>query len=175
MTEKELAELLKARLDKDLTGYTTSIGEALIYKVIITEEGKFHPDKPLMPKRGQLSFQTDVLVKKDHIPLIVIETKYGGVSSHDVLIYSSKAIKHKEIYPYLRYGLVVGDLEVIENKFCTNKTGIDFAMVIKDVNNLTNFVRVVKEQLASAELLLNMLKDKHKTKIYTNVVRIENV
>lgn len=175
MTEKEFSELLKARLDKDLTGYSISIGEPLIYKVIITNEGKFHPDKPLEPKRGQLSFQTDVLIKKEHIPLTVIEAKYGGFSTHDVLTYSSKAIKHKEIYPYLRYGFVVGNSEVIENKFFTHNMGLDFAMAIKDVNNLTNFVRVVKEQLASAELLLNVLKDKHKTKIYTNVIRIENV
>lgn len=37
----------------------------------------------------------------------------GDASSHDVLLYSSKAAKHKSIYPYLRYGSVVFRLEAL--------------------------------------------------------------
>ena len=27
-----------------------------------------------------------------------------GLSTHDVLTYSAKATRHKQVYPYLRYG-----------------------------------------------------------------------
>jgi len=49
------------------------------------------------------------------LPFVVIETKYGSFSTHDVLIYSTKALKHKEIYPYIRYGFVVGGIDEIYN------------------------------------------------------------
>jgi len=72
---------------------------------MIDENLNFVPVSPQAPKRGILAFQTDLLIAKNSIPLAVIETKYGGFSTHDVLVYSVKAQKHKETYPYLRYGL----------------------------------------------------------------------
>jgi len=87
--------------------------------VIINENFKFEPNKPRKPKRGSYAFQTDLLIirKNNKLPLVVLETKYGGFSTHDVLTYSSKAQKHKEVYPYLRYGLVVGGTDKITNNF----------------------------------------------------------
>ena len=43
---------------------------------------------------------------KKSIPLVVMKIKFGRFKTHDVLTYSAKALKHKEIYPCLRYGLV---------------------------------------------------------------------
>lgn len=40
----------------------------------------------------------------------------GDASSHDVLLYSAKAAKHKYIYPYLRYGFVVVGLQALERR-----------------------------------------------------------
>jgi len=91
--------------------YEVKIDENLIYRVIINEKLKFEPNEPRTRRRGSYAFQTDLLIirKDTRFPLVVIETKYNGFSTHDVLTYSTKAKKHKEIYPYLRYGLVVGE------------------------------------------------------------------
>jgi hypothetical protein len=38
----------------------------------------------------------------------VIECKLKTVTTHDALTYSAKAATHKNVHPYLRYGIIVG-------------------------------------------------------------------
>lgn len=61
------------------------------------------------PKRGDSAFQTDLCiferVEDVLLPRVVLEFK-TSVTTHDILTYSTKAEKHKTIYPNLRYGLV---------------------------------------------------------------------
>ena len=75
--------------------------ENLLYKLFIDARGKLSPSNFDNPKRGQLAFQIDILIKKksNNVPLVVIEIKYGGFYTHQVLIYSTKALKYKEVYP----------------------------------------------------------------------------
>ena len=59
------------------------------------------------------SYQTDLLVvdiepNDQWTPRVVIECKLGSLSSHDALTYSAKAETHKQVHPYLRYGILVG-------------------------------------------------------------------
>ena len=120
MNETQFTEILEKFLKKELEGYEVKRNENLIYKVIVNENMQFNPKNPKKPKRGNLSFQTDLMIKKNNLPLVVIETKFGGFSTHDVLTYSTKALKHKEVYPYLRYGFVVGGVKIIQNRFFTH-------------------------------------------------------
>ena len=62
------------------------------------------------------------------------------ITTHDVLTYSTKARKHKQVYPYLRYGLVIGSVERIPRRFFTHNEGLDFcvaAAVYKGMEPLT--------------------------------------
>ena len=95
-------------------------GKALLYAVTVDNNMALTVD-PKHPVRGDSAFQTDLCVfetktvpsntangpKSDDvlIPRVVLEFK-SGISTHDVLTYSAKARKHKQVYPYLRYGLV---------------------------------------------------------------------
>jgi hypothetical protein len=45
-----------------------------------------------------------------------------------VLTYSTKARRHKQVYPYLRYGLVVGNIEEIPWRFFAHNEGLDFCV-----------------------------------------------
>ena len=117
MNEKQFSDEIWKYLKESLKSHQVSQGESLLYKLIIGTDGKTKPEKTDLPSRGNYAFQTDILVKEKNIPLVVVELKYGGFSTHDVLVYSTKAIKHKEIYPYLRYGLVVGGQDKIDRKF----------------------------------------------------------
>jgi hypothetical protein len=155
--------------------------ENLIYKVIIDENLQYKPNNPKSPKRGNYAFQTDlVIVKKERdsfLPLVVIETKYEGFSTHDVLTYSTKALRHKEIYPYVRYGLVVGGNNKIDNRFFTHNIGFDFAIALQNIDEqgiqkLCDII--VKKQLKTAELLLDIFGGrKSKVKKYNAIVEIE--
>ena len=131
MNEKDFTEIIYRELENSLvnSGYIVSIYENLLYKLIIDDRGELQPHNFKSPARGQYAFQTDIVIKKRinekvSIPLVVIEIKYGGLTTHDVLTYSAKALKHKDIYPYLRYGLVLGGLKSIPNRFFVHKSGI---------------------------------------------------
>jgi hypothetical protein len=117
-------------------------------------------------RRGQYAFQTDILVKKARpaLPLVVIELKFGGFSTHDIITYSSKAVRHKEIYPYLRYGFVVGGATSLSKKFLTHNQGIDFAMSVGDLEtDGPALVGLIKRQLGDAERLVELMRNETKT------------
>jgi hypothetical protein len=61
-----------------------------------------------------MGYQTDILVRDEladdlWVPRVVIECKLGGVTTHDALTYSAKADTHKQVHPYLRYGILIGN------------------------------------------------------------------
>jgi len=106
-------------------------GAALLYQVTVNNrlELTVNPKKPM---RGQSAFQTDLCVFEKladgaEIPRVVMEFK-PNLSTHDVLTYSTKARKHKQVYPYLRYGLVVGNIPAIPGRFFTHNEGLDFCV-----------------------------------------------
>lgn len=106
-------------------------GAALLYQVTVDNKLNVEVD-PKNPKRGQAAFQTDLCIfeqvdKDVKIPRVVLEFK-KGLSTHDVLVYSSKARRHKQIYPYLRYGLVIGEESKVPGKFFTHNEALDFCV-----------------------------------------------
>jgi hypothetical protein len=54
-----------------------------------------------------------------------------GLSSHDVITYSAKARKHKSVYPYLRYGLVIANETTIPGRFFIHNEALDFCIAAK--------------------------------------------
>src|SRR5271154_959561 len=58
-------------------------------------------------------FETDLaIVERGRggiwIPRVVIEAKIKSVTTHDALTYSAKAGSHRNVHPYLRYGVMLG-------------------------------------------------------------------
>lgn len=59
-------------------------------------------------------YETDILVSErlsedEWIPRVVIEAKLDRVTTHDAITYSEKALAHKTVHPYLRYGILLGN------------------------------------------------------------------
>jgi hypothetical protein len=186
MNETEFRKILKEALEKELKDYKVEENRELIYKVIIDENLKYNPREPNNPTRGNYAFQTDIVIakKQKNIPLVIIETKYGNFNTHDVITYSTKALKHKEIYPYIRYGLVVGGKGEIDNRFFTHNVGFDFAFALGKIDNKKEleefirilkkqeFIRILKEQLESAESLLEIHTQKEKVKGFSSKINM---
>jgi len=178
MSEKNLEKLLKPKLSDSLKDYNIEVSANLIYRVIINQKGEYFPADPKKAKRGSLAFQTDILIKKNNLPLVVIELKDKRLSTHDIITYSYKAQKHKEIYPYLRYGLVLGGWDIISNKFFNHNSDFDFVVALGKLNNLDSIkelIRIVKGQLKDAESLLKVLEEKNKTRIFNNKLEIIDI
>jgi hypothetical protein len=162
-TEAEISRQLKDALDRRLSPeYVAHAGKSILYKIEVNALGQVTPDSVDSPMRGQYAFQTDILVEKrtPSIPLVVIELKYGSFSTHDVITYSSKAARHKDIYPYLRYGfIVVGSHAALGRRFVTHNRGFDFAMALPDVaSKEVDFLALIQRQIASAERLSGIMR-----------------
>ena len=59
-------------------------------------------------------YETDLLVYENlddsrWKPRVVIEGKLGSVTTHDAITYSQKALTHKNVHPYVRYGILLGN------------------------------------------------------------------
>jgi hypothetical protein len=148
---KNLSKQLKSKEKQWKIEVSSSL---LLYKVMVFEnENKkellsYRPNDPNTPTHGNLAFAPDILIKESNgIPLVVIEVKYGRFTSHDIMLYSAKALKHKDIYPYLRYGLVVGNDNSITNKFFVHNIGFDFAIALPNNANLTELYNLIEEQI----------------------------
>ena len=158
LNEHEFARRLRNCLERQLPGYKVVVGEPLLYKLIVDGRGKVKPSDINHPVRGQLAFETDVLIKNESVPLVVAETKLGRFTTHDVLTYSAKARSHKNVYPYLRYGLVVGAKEKIDTRFFTHNRDFDFAVAISDADAAEGELKeIITKQLRIAEGLISVL------------------
>lgn len=108
-------------------------GAALLYQV--TVDNNLSPTVDVRdPRRGNSAFQTDLCIfekKTDSvsIPRVVLEFK-TKISTHDVITYSAKATKHKQVYPYLRYGIVASDHTAVPGRLFTHNESLDFCATV---------------------------------------------
>ena len=132
MTEKELAQTLMAGISGILpANCRVEQHRNLLYQIHVDTNLEF-VGNPKNPSRGHSAFQTDLCIFEDikrevQLPRVVIEVK-KGISTHDVITYSAKARRHKNVYPYLRYGLFIVELDTVPSRFFTHNEALDFAV-----------------------------------------------
>lgn len=119
-------------------------GAALLYQVTVDNQLSLTVNVK-RPARGNSAFQTDLCVfeKKTEevsIPRVVMEFK-TRITTHDVLTYSAKATKHKQVYPYLRYGIVASSETAVPGRLFTHNESLDFCATVSGLEGkaLSNF------------------------------------
>lgn len=126
----------------------------LFYQLTLNRELELDVKDMSLPVRGASAFQTDIcifeLLNGIEFPRVVIEFKMG-ISSHDILTYSTKAGKHKKIYPCLRYGLLASELEFIPNRFFIHNDNLDFFIAAKNYKSEAD-IRPFAKRLIEKEL-----------------------
>lgn len=108
-------------------------GAALLYEVTVDDRLELTVN-PKSPTRGESAFQTDLCVFEAtragvELPRVVMEFK-PNITTHDVLTYSAKARKHKQVYPYLRYGLIISEIAEVPRRFFAHNEALDFALAL---------------------------------------------
>lgn len=111
MTENEwtssICEKLKEFLEPEGL-YADTLQKIPYSQEIIRYSDEWEPEY-LTPTR----FETDLVIYEKaegkNIPRVIVEAKLRNVTTHDAITYSYKAEKHKNITPYLRYGIMIGD------------------------------------------------------------------
>jgi hypothetical protein len=111
--------------------------------------------EPVTITRG---YQTDLLIgeqvdKNDWIPHVVVEFKLGHVTTHDALTYSAKAATHKNVHPYLRYGIIIGGFEgEVPGRLIRHGDHFDFMATLPSSKKLSKQDRERLTELLKAEI-----------------------
>jgi hypothetical protein len=79
-----------------------------------------------------------------------------NISTHDVLTYNAKATKHKQVYPYLRYGIVASGTTAVPGRLFTHNESLDFCATVsgltkKKLNDF--FAALLKDEVESSRRL----------------------
>lgn len=135
-------------------------GANLFYQITLNSKLELTIKDLKMPQRGTSAFQTDICIfeksKSVEIPRIVMEFK-TKITTHDILIYSTKAGKHKKIYPYLRYGMIASDIDSIPSRFFTHNENIDFFIAAKNYQSAQKIkkigIELIKKELKISHIL----------------------
>jgi hypothetical protein len=154
-------------------------GAALLYRVTVNDQLEVTVN-PRRPVRGQSAFQTDLCVFEEipedkRIPRVVMEFK-ARLSTHDVLTYSAKARKHKQVYPYLRYGIVIAREPTVPGRFFTHNEALDFcvaAALYKGKRIYEILTSLLREEVAASRRLQNIAFGKVSAHIFREEVILQ--
>lgn len=155
-------------------------GASILYKIEVDNNLDLTVD-PHAPKRGQSAFQTDLCIFEKNsigvdIPRVVIEFK-KNISTHDVLTYSSKAGKHKQVYPYLRYGLLISELSTIPKRVYSHNEFLDFVICSGGfhINRLHQlFENLLKKEIRASRVLESIHFQGSKVYLFRNEIEVSN-
>ena len=106
---------------------------------------------------SETSFETDMVVyeklNNKIIPRVIIEAKVGTVTTHDAITYSHKAMYHKNVIPYVRYGIMLGARETypLPGRLFRHGTNFDFLFSFVDYlpsdKEINAFIEMVKKEI----------------------------
>jgi len=167
MTEKEWMEDVKKRLEQEESFLKKNIffstGKRVPYSFEILNYKDNEPGD-----RKYIKYETDLLVfqKIDNEkwkPCIIIEGKINSVTTHDAITYSQKASTHKNVHPYLRYGILLGNRKhyPLPGRLFRHGAYFDFMLSWKAYkpaeDEWKNFIDIINSEIEYSKKLEEML------------------
>lgn len=151
---------------------------ALLYQVAVDNELRLTVD-PKSPRRGTSAFQTDLCILETKpsgtvIPRVVFEFK-TRITTHDVLTYSAKARKHKQVYPYLRYGVVMSEERQIAGRVFNHNESLDFAAAVGNLDGeelRAFFATLFEDEIAASKRLESVFFGLPRARLFRNEVLV---
>lgn len=115
------------------------------------------------------SFETDMVVYEKAngkiIPRVIIEAKVKKVSTHDAITYSQKAMYHKNVIPFVRYGIMLGARKTypLPGRLFRHGTNFDFIFSFVDYSpsdlEVDKFVEMVKKEITYSRQIEEILSN----------------
>jgi hypothetical protein len=182
--ESPFVDVAHALIANQLRGQPLVVrrGAVLLYQVRVDNNLRVMPQERVRdPKRGDSAFQTDLCLFESKaedilLPRVVMEFK-TGITTHDVLTYSAKAAKHKQIYPYLRYGLVASTPTRVPGRFFTHNEALDFCLSLgglTDQESANAFGRLLIEELDSSRFLERIAFGEIESRLFRNKIVLDD-
>lgn len=167
LDEKSWAKALGTRLSSDLSKYSlqgstidVTDGRRLAYKCEVLGYSSDDRPEPELSK-----YETDLLLSDKNseghwVPRVVIECKLK-INTHDALTYSAKAATHKNVHPYLRYGILVCGLErALPGRLVKHGAYFDFMLSWKQqeptAKEWGHYCELLGEELKASRLLQSL-------------------
>ena len=160
--------------------YEIDTKRSLLYAVSFDDEGRLQlgQDRGREPTRGGgTGFEQDLLIFERVpddaadtaiVPRVSVELKFGGVSTHDAIVYSEKARRIRAIYPLVRYGLVLGGLTAIPGRTLRLGTEFDFIVALPTPirnNALDRVAKMLRREIRLSRKLTNILRGRDRVSI----------
>jgi len=168
-----------SKLDSDLRTFNPKIRVETCKKLPYTYEVLEYNDNDVKDnKLNSLSYETDILIYEivgDKIwkPRVIIEAKVDSINTHDAITYSQKSFTHKNVHPYLRYGIIIGNRGhyPLPGRLFRHGSNFDFMMSWKehkpDIIEWNLFLDILKDEIKASfdleEIIFNS-RAKERTK-----------
>lgn len=176
MTEAKFTEELVGRLSASIADAVVESHVSVLYEIPIDDDGvvRMGVDKDTgEPIRGRgTGFEQDILVYEKKIeghttiiPRVIIEVKYGRVTTHDAIVYSYKAECIKRVYPFCRYGMIIGQAKNIPGRVLRHGRQFDFVLALRYPlipAQVSQICSIAASELQASRLLGSVLKGKMK-------------
>ncbi len=126
----------------------------------------YKDDEP--EKTNLIKYETDLIVCQNLLenewkPRIIIEGKLNSVTTHDSITYSQKAATHKNVHPFLRYGILIGNRKHYPLPGRLFRHGAHFDFMLSWVGyeptdqEWKDFIRVIKAENKYSQQLEEMI------------------
>jgi hypothetical protein len=179
--ESEFVEIALAAAKKALRPpLSTRRGAALLYQVTVDNQLRLSVD-PKHPSRGESAFRTDLCVfertsSEVELPRVVLEFK-TRITTHDVITYSAKSRKHKQVYPWLRCGIVASGETAAPRRFFIHNEGLDFFLALAATDPVGAeplLTALLAEEVETSRLLESVAFGGARPTLYRTEVRLSS-
>lgn len=135
-------------------------------KLLYAYEVRYYQDND-KPESVFMDYETDMLVIESTgnrwRPRVVVETKLERITTHDAITYSQKAATHKQVHPYLRYGILLGNRGHYPLPGRLFRHGSHFDFMVSwiaeqpTIEELNYFIQLLLEEVSASRLLEEMI------------------
>jgi hypothetical protein len=143
MNENQFTDYLIKKLDLDISPLLIETRKSVLYEMAIDDQGRVDmgvdSDTGEPVRGGGKGFQQDILIYEEKIdgntsiiPRVIAEVKLRSVTTHDSIVYSEKARRIKRIYPFVRFGLILAEIQNIPGRVLRLGEHFDFIHTIKN-------------------------------------------
>jgi hypothetical protein len=170
-----LAKRLRALIPRK---YQIDTKRTLLYALSFDDRGALQlgQNERREPTRGGgTGFEQDLLVFEEStrgdtriVPRVSVELKFGGVTTHDSIVYSEKARRIRTIYPFVRYGLVLGGLRHIPGRTLRLGTEFDFVVAMParlQSSTLTRLAKLLRDELRLSRRMTAVLRGRDRVAV----------
>lgn len=121
-----------------------------------------------------VDYETDLLITENAddgvwTPRVIVEAKCrGSITTHDAITYSHKAFTHRQVHPYLRYGILIGERETypLPGRLFRHGTQFDFMLswigLTATEQELTDLLEVLIKEVQASRIMEEIIFDSRK-------------